>query len=301
MPASEVVYLQLLDLIVRVEAETRLADAVRRTWRSTTLPDLSAVPVDRGRPVDPLCVSLVARPRSGEVTVTVADPGGDDVERVPADAALLALAVALNRRALDGWPNLAVHAGVVAHAGRALAVPGASGIGKTTLVAACLRAGFDYVSDESLVTTDETVATARVKAYPRPLGLSPWSAAAVGLALPGAPDSQSDPPSEVLADAAEFGSRSLGTDERPRLEHVVVPHRSPETAPPRLVRRHRVDTVPLLLAMAFNHYRAPEAALRTANALAQASSCWDLHYGDPLAGGELLWALVNEPADPPSG
>jgi hypothetical protein len=62
-----------------------------------------------------------------------------------------------------------VHAGVVAHAGRAIVLPGASWSGKTTLVAALVRAGATYFSDEFAVLDSE----GRVHPYPKPLSVRP--------------------------------------------------------------------------------------------------------------------------------
>ena len=58
-----------------------------------------------------------------------------------------------------------VHAGAVGWNGRAIIVPGASLSGKTTLVAALVRAGATYYSDEYAVIDKE----GRVHPYPRPL------------------------------------------------------------------------------------------------------------------------------------
>jgi hypothetical protein len=58
-----------------------------------------------------------------------------------------------------------VHAGVVGWKGRAILIPGASHSGKTSLVAALLRAGATYYSDEFAVLDER----GRVHAYPRPL------------------------------------------------------------------------------------------------------------------------------------
>jgi hypothetical protein len=58
-----------------------------------------------------------------------------------------------------------VHAGVVASDHRALILPGGSGAGKTTLVAALVAAGADYGSDEFAAVDRD----GRVHAYPRPL------------------------------------------------------------------------------------------------------------------------------------
>ena len=60
-----------------------------------------------------------------------------------------------------------VHAGVVTHLGRALLLPGATLSGKTTLVAALLRAGATYYSDEFAVLDDQ----GRVHPYPKPLSI----------------------------------------------------------------------------------------------------------------------------------
>ena len=58
-----------------------------------------------------------------------------------------------------------VHAGAVEWQGRALLFPGKSHSGKTTLIAALLRAGARYLSDEYAVLD----AQGRVHAYPKPL------------------------------------------------------------------------------------------------------------------------------------
>jgi hypothetical protein len=60
-----------------------------------------------------------------------------------------------------------VHAGVVAVNGRAWLLPGRSGAGKTTLVAALLRAGAAYGSDEFAVLDSD----GQVHSYPRPLAI----------------------------------------------------------------------------------------------------------------------------------
>jgi hypothetical protein len=89
--------------------------------------------------------------------------------RAPADAAALqafesklALHVAAHAKEL-----LFVHAGVVGWRGRAILLPGRTHAGKSTLVAALVRAGATYYSDEyALVTAD-----GRVLPYPRDLSL----------------------------------------------------------------------------------------------------------------------------------
>lgn len=60
-----------------------------------------------------------------------------------------------------------VHAGVVGWGGRAVVIPGRTHSGKSTLVAALLRAGATYYSDEFAVLD----ARGRVHPYPEPLSL----------------------------------------------------------------------------------------------------------------------------------
>jgi hypothetical protein len=60
-----------------------------------------------------------------------------------------------------------VHAGVVGWQGKAIVIPGRSYSGKSTLVAALVKAGALYYSDEYAVLDER----GRVHAYPRPLSL----------------------------------------------------------------------------------------------------------------------------------
>ena len=60
-----------------------------------------------------------------------------------------------------------VHAGAVAHRGRAILIPGGSFSGKSTLVAALVRAGADYYSDEHAVLDEHGL----VHPYARPLSI----------------------------------------------------------------------------------------------------------------------------------
>ena len=69
--------------------------------------------------------------------------------------------------ALHAPESIFVHAGVVAHGGKALVIPGRSFSGKTTLVAALVRAGAVYYSDEFAVLDGDGL----VHPYPKPLSL----------------------------------------------------------------------------------------------------------------------------------
>ena len=241
----------------------------------------------------------------------VCSPGRDGETRsvVPDEPASLRLALtvasAVNGALLAGTPHLAVHAGVVAHDGAALAVPAVSGAGKSTLVGAAVRAGADYVSDEALVVDRDS---GEVLPYAKPLGLDAWSRGALGLAVDVPPPRGLSPDHDdterlvpVAALVAAGPSRQpvrTGARRRPlRLRHVVLPRRG--AAATRLSPVPRSQAVVLLLEQAFNHFHDPRGSFRLAVALARGSEVWalDLRDGDAdglREAGERLYALLRE-------
>lgn len=85
----------------------------------------------------------------------------DSVARVRAEAEIRA------HVALHAPDHVFVHAGVVVHEGRAIVLPGRSLSGKTTLVAALLRAGAAYASDEFAAVDSDGL----VHPYAKPLSI----------------------------------------------------------------------------------------------------------------------------------
>jgi hypothetical protein len=151
-----------------------------------------------------------------------------------------------------------------------------SGAGKTTLVAACVRGGWTYVSDEALCVSRET---GRVTPYPKPLALSAWSSTAVG--APAGVVSAG----ENLVTAHELGGGVL--DEPRELTDVVRLRRS-AGRPAGLEPMHAAESVSALLEMSFNHFRDAAQSFELVNALAQRCRSWQLTYSDPRAATELL-------------
>ena len=87
----------------------------------------------------------------------------------------------LNRRVVDASPHLLLHAGGVAGAGVAVALPGQTEAGKTTLTAGLVRAGLGYLTDEALAFDRETLLVAVPEAVvdrPRSLAALPRAGAA---------------------------------------------------------------------------------------------------------------------------
>ena len=92
--------------------------------------------------------------------------------------ALATLLADLNQRAVAGFEGFAVHAGVVQLGSRTAAIPVDSGGGKSTLTAALVLAGLEYLSDEGLCIDYDTGV---VEPYPKPISLAHWSRKALGL------------------------------------------------------------------------------------------------------------------------
>jgi hypothetical protein len=190
----------------------------------------------------------------------------------------------INRRAIDEYTGFALHAGVVATSGRAIAFPADSGGGKSTFTAACLQAGFDYVSDEALCIDVDIGA---VKAYPKPLGLSAWSRQRLGieegsLAFPAARN-------EGMVAPADLGA-SIATDPI-ELSHFVIPEYGKSGTS--LVEAPGHVAMATLIEYSFNHYRHGERAFTLAAQLANQVDVWRLDYDDPVEAAKLVKAQLG--------
>jgi hypothetical protein len=114
-------------------------------------------------PGDPDAVDARVELRGNQVSVD-----GELFRWTRRDTALDAIDAAVRSRVAALAPrHVFVHAGVVAHEGRALLLPGRSLAGKTTLVAALVAQGATYLSDEFAVLD----ADGTVHPYLKPLSL----------------------------------------------------------------------------------------------------------------------------------
>lgn len=196
--------------------------------------------------------------------------GDDRIRGEPTVAALIATLVAeLNRIALANFDGLAVHAGVVGRGGRVIAFPAESGRGKSTLTAASVLSGFDYVSDEALCLDLDTRA---VTAYPKPLGLTSWSLARLGIdPAPAATEEGGFVAVDEIGGRLASGPLEIGalvlTDIRP--------------GPAQLSQLSRSEAASTLIRHSFNHYKHPKASFELATAVAARSRAWRLTYDDP--------------------
>ena len=164
--------------------------------------------------------------------------------------------------------------------GRARRRPGPSGLGKTTLVAALVRAAFGYVSDEALAIDRST---GDATAFPRPLSVNAdvWQLFA---------NEAGEPPEaghEGLIAPTALGRVDAAGG---RVSDILLARRP---AAPRLEQTRRGDAVTALLRHSFNHFVDAPASFRAAVALVRGARVWQACYTDaqilprnwPPAGG----------------
>jgi hypothetical protein len=171
----------------------------------------------------------------------------------------------LTRLAVQHSPRLCLHAGVVSCPGGTVVVPGSSGLGKSTLTAALVRAGFGYLSDEVLAVPRSGGLPAR---FARPIAVGPESWTVLGL-----------DPAQCPADGDErlIEPEQLGELGVPApVQHILLAERRP--GGPELVEHSRGAAVPALLTRAFNHFRDPGGSFHAVVALARQARVWTVRY-----------------------
>jgi hypothetical protein len=195
--------------------------------------------------------------------------------------ALLALLTThLNGAAIDASRDLVLHAGAVARDGGVTALAAVSGGGKTTLTAACVSLGWEYVTDEALcLRPDGTVVP-----YPKPLTMSSSSRTLLGLHA-----ARADADGEWLTTVDDLHGHLPGAGGL-RLAEVVLLDRSDDrgSAGPELVQLHASDLLTRLLPLSFNHYKRPASSVELLARAALASRAWTLRYTDARAAAALL-------------
>ena len=152
-----------------------------------------------------------------------------------------------------------------------------SGLGKTTLVAALVRAGFGYLSDEVLAFDRSTLALAD---FGRPLALATDSWTLLGLD----PARRPGPDREQLVEIESLGR--IG--EPVAVREILLAERRP--GPAALQELPRGLAVQPLLGRSFNHFREPAASFHAVVELIRQTRVWRAGYQDAPELAELLAA-----------
>ena len=93
-------------------------------------------------------VRMLCTPGSGLIEMSIV--GTDEGDPTLATHPLLSLALVETMKRLERYP---LHAAALSLNGKGVLVPGASGSGKSTLSVALVRAGFDFLSDDTVFLT----------------------------------------------------------------------------------------------------------------------------------------------------
>ncbi|MGN6331330.1 MAG: hypothetical protein ACTHOD_06705 [Motilibacteraceae bacterium] len=186
------------------------------------------------------------------------------------------LLAALNETVLRWCEDLTLHAGVLLGRDGAVAFPGVSGLGKTTLVTACLQSRpprLHLLSDEALCLTS----AGQTRPYPRPLALDARSCALLGLPAPPAGRELLLPP-DAHGPLAPPGPHPVRA--------VLLLERRP--GPVELAPASAGEAVHALLTRSFNHFRNPARAVRSVTAAATGAECLRVRYEDAVALADVL-------------
>lgn len=256
----------------------------RIAFRSTA-PDLLAE-VDQflGMGVDgvePTLVFDIEPEANGEITLTTAD-----VWQFPAKLTLYAqLPGVVNEYAARTHSCAVLHAGAVrTPAGKIVVIPGVIDAGKSTLVAALVQAGCDYLGDESIGLRTHTL---EAVGYPKPLTLDAGSRQVLGLPSSSEPHLAVD---ELRTDVNRLWG-PVGT-----IDHIVLPtYDGPQPTnpgaplhPPLVESLTTNDTIALLLANTLNLARAGTDGLETLCAVAEAVPAVRVTHTDSREVAEAL-------------
>lgn len=161
-------------------------------------------------------------------------------------------------------------AGIARTDGRTVALVAGSGTGKTT-AARVLGRSFGYVSDETVAVESDLV----VRGYPKPLSL---------VRDPSSPHDKEESAPDVLG--------LLRAPDRLRLGGVVLLHRDPETAEPRLEEIDLVEAAVSVVPQTSALLRMPDPMGSLARALGAGGGPWRLTYRDIADCTELVAGVL---------
>jgi hypothetical protein len=170
-----------------------------------------------------------------------------------------------------------IHAGAVAHRGRAILIPGTSFSGKSTLVAELVRRGATYYSDEYAILDERGL----VRPYARPLSIRP--------------------PESLIGTRHTAESIGGSSGEEPIPVGLIAIARYRPTATWSPERRSRGHGMMTLLAHAMPRQDRPEEALAAARRAASTALVLEGERGEADVTAEGLLDFAGNLPDGPPG
>ncbi len=204
----------------------------------------------------------------------------EDVWHDTADTLLGRLVTETTDYAVATHGCAALHAGGVRAAdGRIVVLPSVSEGGKSTLTAAMVASGWDYLGDEAIGVTTGGVGLG----FPKRLRLDPTSCGLVGMEHP--PNGNVDPAS-IRPDVRRLGGR-IG-----RIDLVVFPTFEPG-ATVEVEELDALDALDALLANTLNLARVGQPGLDALAELAESTPAFRLRHGDAFEATAAIAGLLD--------
>ena len=212
------------------------------------------------------------------------------LERSSLAGILATLIWTLNRLAIDETPDLLlVHASAAEIGGRAIVMPAPMDSGKTTTVGGPLRAGLNYVTDETVAIDPQT---GWLRPYPKPLSVDQGSWDALPELRPNlAPEIEACGQRAWHVDARAIHAGAVAGPCLPH--HLVAPMYTPGAAT-ELVPLRKAEAIALLVENSFNFALHGRRGLHAFAALVERSTCHRLIISDLDEACRLVLGLVGQ-------
>jgi len=268
---------RVLDLTIRFRSNDRELLADVDSYLGTDVSDPDDIGMFQASHAEPGLILDLRRRPDGEIELT-----GDRVATYDDLGTLQrGLVIIVNEYAAATHRCVALHAGAArAPDGQIVVLPAVSSAGKSTLTAALVAAGWDYLGDEAIGVDLDCTAVG----YPKRIAIDLEGRALVG--VPADPDGTVDP-SEVRSDVRRLGGR-VGP-----ISQVIFPTYRPGSG----CEFEELDVYEhfdALLANTLNLARIGQAGLDALCALAEAADGCRLVHGDAIRAGSAIAARLRQ-------